>query len=338
LQEGPVEEEQVVADDAIERLVQARLAILREVSKVIVGQKEVIESLLIGLLADGHCLFIGVPGLGKTLLVRTIADVLDLKFSRVQFTPDLMPADITGTDIIEAEPGTGRRDYRFVHGPIFANVLLADEINRAPPKTQSALLQAMQEREVTAGGHTYSLEAPFFVLATQNPIEQEGTYPLPEAQLDRFLLSVHVGYPTEQEEQRIVEETTSTYAPELQTVLSGSQIVGLQQVIRSVPVGSHVLAYAVSLGRASRPEEPGAPAFISEWVSWGAGPRASQTLVIAAKTRALMYGRPTPSIEDVQAMALPALRHRIIPSFGAEADGISAEDIVRRLLEAVPEP
>ena len=338
MQDGTVQEGQVVEESAIEQLVRARLAILREVSKVIVGQEEVIENLLIGLFADGHCLFIGVPGLGKTLLVRTIADALDLKFSRVQFTPDLMPADITGTDIIEAEPGTGRREYRFVHGPIFGNVLLADEINRAPPKTQSALLQAMQERQVTAGGHTYSLEPPFFVLATQNPIEQEGTYPLPEAQLDRFLLSVHVGYPTEEQEQRVVEETTSAYAPELQAVLTGSQIVGLQQVIRSVPVGSHVLAYAVSLARASRPDEAEAPDFIGEWVSWGAGPRASQTLVIAAKARALMYGRPTPSIEDIQTMALPALRHRIIPSFSAEADGISAEEIVRRLLEAVPEP
>ncbi len=325
-------------DDPVEQLVQARLAILREVSKVIVGQEEVVEHLLIGLFADGHCLFIGVPGLGKTLLVRTIAEALELHFSRVQFTPDLMPADITGTDILEAEAGTGRREYRFIQGPIFANVLLADEINRAPPKTQSALLQAMQERQVTAGGRTYPLEPPFFVLATQNPIEQEGTYPLPEAQLDRFLLSVHVDYPSEEDEQRIVEETTSAYVPEVETVLTGTEIVALQGIIRSVPVGKHVLAYAVSLARASRPEEPQAPDFIRGWVSWGAGPRASQTLVLAAKTRALMYGRPVPSIEDVQAMALPALRHRIIPSFSAEADGISASDLVRRLLEVVPEP
>ena len=325
-------------DDPVEQLVQARLAILREVSKVIVGQEEVVEHLLMGLFADGHCLFIGVPGLGKTLLVRTIAEALELRFSRVQFTPDLMPADITGTDILAAEAGTGRREYRFIQGPIFANVLLADEINRAPPKTQSALLQAMQERQVTAGGRTYPLEPPFFVLATQNPIEQEGTYPLPEAQLDRFLLSVHVDYPSEEDEQRIVEETTSAYVPEVETVLTGTEIVALQGIIRSVPVGKHVLAYAVSLARASRPEEPQAPDFIRGWVSWGAGPRASQTLVLAAKTRALMYGRPVPSIEDVQAMALPALRHRVIPSFSAEADGISASDLVRRLLEVVPEP
>jgi len=325
-------------EDPIGQLVQARLAILRELSKVIVGQEQVIENLLIGLFADGHCLFIGVPGLGKTLLVRTVADALDLKFSRVQFTPDLMPADITGTDLIEGDPATGRREYRFVPGPIFANVLLADEINRAPPKTQSALLQAMQERQVTAGGQTYPLGPPFFVLATQNPIEQEGTYPLPEAQLDRFLLSVHVGYPSEHQEQRIVEETTSAYVAQVNNVLSGYDIVRLQGIIRSVPVGQHVLGYAVRLARASRPEEPEAPDFIKEWVSWGAGPRASQTLVLAAKTRALMYGRPAPSVEDIQAMALPALRHRIIPSFGAEADGISAGQIVRRLLEAVPEP
>jgi MoxR-like ATPase len=249
-----------------------------------------------------------------------------------------MPADITGTDVLEAEPGTGRREYRFVPGPIFANVLLADEINRAPPKTQSALLQAMQERQVTAGGRTYPLEPPFFVLATQNPIEQEGTYPLPEAQLDRFLLSVHVGYPSAEDEQRIVEETTSAYVPQVETVLTGAEIVRLQRTIRSAPVGSHVLGYAVQLARTSRPEEPEAPDFVREWVSWGAGPRASQTLVLCAKARALMYGRGAPSIEDVQAMAAPALRHRIIPSFSAEADGVSAGDIVRRVLEVVPEP
>ena len=328
----------VTDEDPIDQLAWARLAILEQVSRVIVGQEAVIEQLLIGLFAQGHCLFIGVPGLGKTLLVQTVARALDLKFSRVQFTPDLMPADITGTDILETEPGTGHRHYRFVPGPIFASVLLADEINRAPPKTQSALLQAMQERQVTAGGRTYPLDLPFFVLATQNPIEQEGTYPLPEAQLDRFLLSVHVGYPSAAEEERIVEETTSAHVPQVERVLSAAQILRLQAVVRATPVGRHVLGYAVKLARASRPGEPDAPEFVHRWITWGAGPRASQTLVLAAKARALMYGRPTPAIEDVQEMAAPALRHRLITSFAAEADGVSTDDVVARLLEAVPEP
>ncbi|MGC9318724.1 MAG: AAA family ATPase, partial [Armatimonadota bacterium] len=283
--------------DPVEALARARLAILEQVSKVIVGQEEVIEHLLIGLFAQGHCLFIGVPGLGKTLLVQTVARALALEFSRVQFTPDLMPSDITGTDILDTDPETGERCYRFVPGPIFTNLLLADEINRAPPKTQSALLQAMQEREVTAGGRTYPLADPFFVLATQNPIEQEGTYPLPEAQLDRFLLSVYVDYPRHDEEKQIVEETTSAYAPEVKAVLSAEEIVYLQRAVREVPVGDHVLDYAVRLGRSSRPEDPIAPEFVRRWVAWGAGPRASQTLVLTAKTRAMLHGRPVPSIE-----------------------------------------
>ncbi|MEA3401391.1 MAG: MoxR family ATPase [Armatimonadota bacterium] len=324
--------------DPVEALARARLAILEQVSKVIVGQEEVIEDLLIGLFAQGHCLFIGVPGLGKTLLVQTVSRALALEFSRVQFTPDLMPSDITGTDILDTDPETGERCYRFVSGPIFTNVLLADEINRAPPKTQSALLQAMQEREVTAGGRTYPLAEPFFVLATQNPIEQEGTYPLPEAQLDRFLLSVYVDYPRHDEEKRIVEETTSAYAPEVEVVLTGEEIVYLQHAVREVPVGDHVLDYAVRLGRSSRPEDPIAPEFVRRWVAWGAGPRASQTLVLTAKTRAMLYGRPVPSIEDVQAMARSALRHRIITSFAAEADDITGDQVVESLLEAVPEP
>ncbi len=328
----------VTADDPIEEMARLRLAITEQVGKVIVGQERVIEDLLIGLFARGHCLFIGVPGLGKTLLVHTVARAVALEFSRIQFTPDLMPSDITGTDILDNDEDSGRRCYRFVPGPVFTNVMLSDEINRAPPKTQSALLQAMQERQVSAGGRTYDLPDPFFVLATQNPIEQEGTYPLPEAQLDRFLLSVHVGYPDHGQEKRIVEETTSAYSPEIEPVLTAEQILRLQHTIREVPVGDHVLDYAVRLARASRPEDPVAPEFVRRWVAWGAGPRASQTLVLTAKTRALLYGRPVPSIEDVQEMARPALRHRIITSFAAEAEEITGDQIVESLLDAVPEP
>ena len=322
---------------AAERLVAGREAVLAEVSKVIVGQTEVIEQLLLALFSQGHCLFVGVPGLAKTLLVRTMAQVLDLHFSRIQFTPDLMPADITGTDIIQENTATGEREYRFVPGPIFANILLADEINRTPPKTQSALLQAMQELQVTAGGRTHTLDPPFFVLATQNPIEQEGTYPLPEAQLDRFMFSVYLDYPTEDEEMCIVSQTTSLHVPAPMTVLSGAEIVELQRVVRGVPVAEHVLSYAVRLARATRPEDPHAPDFVNEWITWGAGPRASQFLTLAAKARAIMDGRFTASREDVRIAALPVLRHRIIPSFAAEADGIAAADIVRRLLDTVPE-
>lgn len=325
-------------DDPVEALARARLAILEQVGKVIVGQQAVIEDLLVALFAQGHCLLVGVPGLGKTLLVQTLARALSLDFSRVQFTPDLMPSDITGTDILDTDPATGQRCYRFVPGPIFANVLLADEINRTPPKTQSALLQAMQERQVTAGGRTYPLPPPFFVLATQNPIEQEGTYPLPEAQLDRFLLCIHLTYPSDEDERRIVEETTSAYEPDVRATLNAAEIVALQHAVREAPVGEHVLDYAVRLARASRPEDPDAIPAVRRWVTWGAGPRASQTLVLAAKTRALLYGRPVPSVEDVRAMALPALRHRIITSFAAEADNISSDEVVEALLEAVPEP
>ncbi len=324
--------------DPIEELARLRLAISEQVGKVIVGQDRVIENLLIGLFSRGHCLFIGVPGLGKTLLVHTVARAVDLEFSRVQFTPDLMPSDVTGTDILDNDPETGERCYRFVPGPIFANVLLSDEINRAPPKTQSALLQAMQERQVTAGGRTYDLPDPFFVLATQNPIEQEGTYPLPEAQLDRFLLSVYVDYPDHGEEKQIVEETTSGYEPDVEPVVSGEEIVRLQNAIREVPVADHVLDYAVRLARSSRPDDEIAPEFVRRWVAWGAGPRASQTLVLTAKARAVLYGRPVPSIEDVQEMARPALRHRIITSFAAEAEEITGDQVVESLLEAVPEP
>jgi len=273
-----------------------------------------------------------VPGLAKTLMVSTLAGVLDLSFNRIQFTPDLMPSDITGTDIIEEDPGTHARSFKFIRGPVFANVVLADEINRTPPKTQAALLQAMQEKQVTAGGNTYPLELPFFVLATQNPIELEGTYPLPEAQLDRFMFSIQVGYPTASEEKEIVESTTSAYVPDLEKVLSGADIIELQKLIRRVPVPDHVLDYAVKLARSSRPTD-GSPEFVRDWVSWGAGPRASQYLVLGAKTRAILRGKYAPETEDVRAVAGPVLRHRIVTNFNAEADGVSSQSIVDRLVE-----
>jgi MoxR-like ATPase len=322
---------------AVRDLDRAREKILGQVKKVIVGQDRVIEEMLIALLSDGHCLLVGVPGLAKTLLVSTIARILDLKFNRIQFTPDLMPSDITGTDIIEEDRTTGKRVFRFVQGPVFANIILADEINRTPPKTQAALLQAMQERQVTAGGETYQLDLPFFVLATQNPIELEGTYPLPEAQLDRFMFNIFVDYPSAEEEIEIVESTTSAYAPELEQVLSARDIMDLQQLVRRVPVPRHVVEYAVRLARSTRPDAPDAPAFIKDWISWGAGPRASQYLILGAKTRSIVHGRYTPSSEDVRQVARPVLRHRIITNFNAEADGVTTVDIVSRLLEEVPE-
>ena len=323
--------------EAVENLNLAREKILGQVKKVIVGQDRVIEEMLIALLSDGHCLLVGVPGLAKTLLVSTIARILDLKFSRVQFTPDLMPADITGTDIIEEDKTTGKRQFRFVRGPVFANIVLADEINRTPPKTQAALLQAMQERQVTAGGETYQLDLPFFVLATQNPIELEGTYPLPEAQLDRFMFNIYVDYPSGDEEVEIVETTTSAYVPDLERVLRAEEIIGLQQLVRRVPVPRHVVDYAVRLARTTRPSEGEIPGFIKDWVSWGAGPRASQYLVLGAKTRAILRGRYSPSCEDVREVARPVLRHRIITNFNAEADGITTIDIIDRLLAEIPE-
>jgi MoxR-like ATPase len=320
----------------IEELRDAHSRIRAEMKKVIVGQEAVIEQMLIGLLANGHCLLVGVPGLAKTLMVSTLARILSLSFNRIQFTPDLMPSDITGTDIIEEEAGTGHRKFKFIRGPVFANIVLADEINRTPPKTQAALLQAMQEKEVTAGGETHVLDPPFFVLATQNPIEMEGTYPLPEAQLDRFMLNIHVDYPGEKEEARIVESTTSAYEASLDRILTGEDITRLQGLIRRVPVSDHVVHYAVRLARMSRPVEPDSPDFIREWVSWGAGPRASQYLVLAAKTRAVLDGRLTPEVDDVKAIALAVLRHRLVTSFNAEADGITAPEIVHRLADTVP--
>jgi MoxR-like ATPase len=318
--------------EAIEALASARDAIFREVRKAIVGQNQVIDELMMAILADGHCLLIGVPGLAKTLMVSTLASVIDLGFKRIQFTPDLMPSDITGTDIIEEDPATHARSFKFIKGPVFANVVLADEINRTPPKTQAALLQAMQEKEVTAGGNTYPLDLPFFVLATQNPIELEGTYPLPEAQLDRFMFSIHVDYPSEEEEREIVESTTSAYVPDLKTVLTGDDIISLQKLVRRVPVPDHVLAYAIRLARSTRPTDD-SPDYIRNWVSWGAGPRASQYLVLGAKTRAILRGKFAPETEDVKAVAQPVLRHRIVTNFNAEADGVSASDIVDRLVK-----
>ncbi len=322
---------------AVERLAQARDQIVNEMGKVIVGQERVIEELLIALLAGGHCLLIGVPGLAKTLMISTLSRILDLKFQRIQFTPDLMPSDITGTEIIEEEKTSGKRDFKFVKGPIFANIILADEINRTPPKTQAALLQAMQEHEVTAAGVTYKLEEPFYVLATQNPIEQEGTYPLPEAQLDRFMFNIYVNYPSDQEENIIVKTTTSAYSQQLSPVMKAEKIVELQSLVRRVPVSDHVIGYAVRLARKTRPVEDEVPDFIKNWVSWGAGPRASQYMILGAKTKSVLDGRYSPSCEDIRTVAKPVLRHRIVTSFTAEADGVNTDQIVDRLLEVVRE-
>ena len=326
------------AREAVTQVIAAREAILREIAKVIVGQEQVIEQMLVALFSRGHCLFVGVPGLAKTLMVATIARVLKLRFSRIQFTPDLMPSDITGTDIIEEDRSTGKRVMRFVRGPVFAQMILADEINRTPPKTQAALLQAMQEYQVTTGGNTYELEKPFFVLATQNPIEQEGTYPLPEAQLDRFMFSLYIDYPTREEERAIIKTTTSDVVGEPQAVLSGADILRAQQIIRRLPTSDHVVNYAVEMVRATRPAEPQAPQFIRDWLSWGGGPRAAQYLVLGAKARAAFAGRFNVSCTDVRAVAKPVLRHRLFTNFNADADGVTPDAIVDRLLAVVPEP
>ena len=320
---------------AVEQLKSARERILVELRKVIIGQDEVVDQLLTALFSNGHVLLVGVPGLAKTLLVSSLARVMDLDFKRIQFTPDLMPSDITGTDVIEQDEATGKRSIRFIRGPVFANIVLADEINRTPPKTQAALLQAMQEKEVTAGGQTYPLELPFFVLATQNPIELEGTYPLPEAQLDRFMFNIQVDYPKQDEEERIVAATTSDYVAKIERVLGAQEILDLQRLVRRVPVADHVVRYAVRLARATRGRE-GAPDFVKQWVSWGAGPRASQYLVLGAKTRAVLHGRFAPGIEDVKAVAPAVLHHRIVSNFTAEAEGIKPERIIQELLQAVP--
>jgi len=317
----------------LKSLADARRRVEAEVGKQVVGQKEIIEGLMIAMLAGGHALLVGVPGLAKTLLVSSLARSLRLKFSRIQFTPDLMPSDITGTEIIEENVSTGRRAFRFVPGPIFANVVLADEINRTPPKTQAALLQAMQEREVTTGGETFELERPFFVLATQNPIEQEGTYPLPEAQLDRFMLEARITYPSQAEEEEVASRTTTDQVEPVEAVLSAVEILEFQGLVRRVPVPPSLIALAVRLCRSSRPEAEEAPDFVRRWVNWGVGPRATQHLVLAAKARAALAGRAMPNYEDMTAVAIPVLRHRIVTNFEAEADGQTAEDILRQLLD-----
>ncbi len=321
--------------EAVQFLRSAYVRLTEEIGRVIVGQSGVIEELLIALFAKGHCLLEGVPGLAKTLMIRTLANCLSLQFNRIQFTPDLMPADITGTELIQEDKLTGTRELRFFKGPIFTNILLADEINRTPPKTQAALLEAMQEHQVTVAGKRYPLDEPFFVLATQNPIEQEGTYPLPEAQLDRFMFKCFIDYPSEDEEWEIVCRTTGDEEPQVQAVLTASQIVLLQRIVRRVPVPEYVGRYALRLVRLSRPHHPEAPEWIRRYVAWGAGPRGSQYLILGAKARAVLHGRYHVLPEDIQVVAYPALRHRILTNFNAEAEGIRSDEIIRRLLEFV---
>jgi len=303
-----------------------------EVAKVIVGQDAIIDQIIIAILARGHCLLVGVPGLAKTLLVKTLADVLELKFSRIQFTPDLMPSDIVGTEILEDNRSTGSKNFKFIHGPVFANMVLADEINRTPPKTQSALLEAMQEHKVTAAGTTYTLDEPFFVLATQNPIEHEGTYPLPEAQLDRFMFNIWLDYPSITEEMDIIKYTTSMYSPKLNIVLKKDEITMLQELVKRVPVADNVIEYTVNLVNRTRPAGANTQKYIKDWLEWGAGPRASQYLILGAKTNAILSGRYSPEIEDVKTVAKPVLRHRLITNFNAEADGIKTTDIIDKLI------
>jgi len=323
-----------LADDVahLRRLAAAVSSLREQVGRRIVGQQEVVDGIVTAILAGGHALLIGVPGLAKTLMVQTVAEALELTFNRVQFTPDLMPGDITGTEIVEEDPATGRRAFRFVPGPIFAHVVLADEINRTPPKTQAALLQAMQEHQVTAAGKTYPLPDPFFVLATQNPIEQEGTYPLPEAQLDRFMLELRVGYPNRAEEEAIVEQTTGALVVSLTSVLDAASLHGMQELVRRIPVSRGLIAAAVSLARMTRPIDPEAPAFVREFVEWGAGPRASQYLVLGAKARAAMDGRPMADLDDVTPVAPLVLRHRVVTNFAAEAANRTNDDLIRELL------
>jgi MoxR-like ATPase len=321
---------------AIERLNEGYRRIRKEIGKVVVGQQRVLEELLISIFARSHCLLVGVPGLAKTLMIRTLADALNLSFSRIQFTPDLMPSDITGTEVLQEDKATGQRMFKFLHGPLFANVVLADEVNRTPPKTQAALLEAMQERQVTVGGTRHRLPEPFFVLATQNPIEQEGTYPLPEAQQDRFMFNIMVDYPDEEEEFRIVETTTSTMVPQLDRVLSAADILEMQDIVRKVPVAPYVIRYAMKFTRLTRKDKGDVPDFIRTYVTWGAGPRASQYLVLGAKARAVLHGRYYVSCEDIRAVAAPVLRHRIITNFNAEAEGIKPDDIVQRLAAVIP--
>ncbi len=317
---------------AAEKLQAARKSIVSQLSRIIVGQERVVEELLIALFAAGHVLLVGVPGLAKTLLISSLSEILDLSFARIQFTPDLMPSDITGSEILNEDRATRERVFKFQPGPVFANLILADEINRTPPKTQAALLQAMQEYQVTSGGETRPLPLPFFVMATQNPIEQEGTYPLPEAQLDRFFLQINIDYPKEDEEKRIVLKTTGSDKVELKKVLGAKEVIDLQAIVRKVPVPDSVVNHAVALARATRAQDPSSPDFIRKWVTWGSGPRASQSLILGAKARALLNGRFAVAQEDVDALAKPILRHRILLNFQAEAEGVSVDNIVEKLL------
>ena len=316
----------------LEKLIDFQNRFFNEIGKSIIGQKDVLDHILIALLCKGHTLIIGVPGLAKTLMIKSMADLLDLTFSRIQFTPDLMPSDITGTEVLEEDQASGKRAFRFFKGPIFGNIILADEINRTPPKTQAALLEAMQEHKVTIAGNTYDLEEPFFVLATQNPIEQEGTYPLPEAQLDRFMFNILIDYPSRKDEISIVQTTTNVTDTSLNKVISREEILEYQGLVRRVPVAENVIEYAVDLVNATRPGE-NSKDFINEWIDWGAGPRASQYLILGAKAKAVLDSRPTAEIDDVKALALPVLRHRVLPNFNAEAEGMKVNDILKKLIE-----
>jgi MoxR-like ATPase len=317
--------------ELVEQLNESVKKIKQEIAKVIIGQDDIIDQLLVSLFCKGHCLLVGVPGLAKTLLIKTLAEVIDLKFNRIQFTPDLMPSDITGTEIIEEDQISKKRNFKFVAGPIFANVILADEINRTPPKTQAALLEAMQEHKVTTAGQTHNLSEPFFVLATQNPIEQEGTYPLPEAQLDRFMFNLWLDYPSFQEEVKIVHTTTSSYVPKLNKVISAQEIIQFQNLIRKVPVAENVIEFAVKVANKTRPSNDGTGS-VGKWISWGAGPRASQYMVLSAKAKSVINGRFTPNIDDIKLSMIPVLRHRIITNFSAEAEGISSLDVINNLM------
>jgi MoxR-like ATPase len=321
-----------------DQLLDAAVRLQHEVSKRIVGQDRVLEEIVLAIVAGGHALLVGVPGLAKTLMIRSVAEAMRLGFRRIQFTPDLVPSDITGTEVMDDDPATGHRSFRFVKGPIFANIVLADEINRAPPRTQAALLEAMQEHRVTAAGDTMQLPAPFFVLATQNPIEQEGTYPLPEAQLDRFLFDIRVGYPSPVDEVAILRTTTTVDTTALTPVLGGAQVLGLQRLVRELPAADPVLWYAMNLVRATRPEESDIPPLVKQYVRWGAGPRAGQALVLGAKAYALLHGRVTVAPEDIRRVAHPVLRHRVLPNFAAEADGVSIERVIDQLVDVVPVP
>ena len=321
--------------ELLETLHESRDRFLSEIGKTIIGQTEVLHHILIAMFCKGHSLIVGVPGLAKTLMIKTIAELLELNFSRIQFTPDLMPSDITGTEIIEEDHSTGKREFRFFKGPVFGNIILADEINRTPPKTQAALLEAMQEHKVTTSGTTYTLEEPFFVLATQNPIEQEGTYPLPEAQLDRFMFNLKIDYPSKEEEIKIVQSTTGDTEIDNNPILSKNDLLSFQNLVRRVPVAENVVSFAVDLVTSTRPISDNAPDFIKEWIDWGAGPRASQYLILGAKAKAALDGRPSPDISDIRDMALPILRHRILPNFNAESEGVSPDDILLKLMDSI---